>query len=287
MQVSDHMMKLLRAVLLSVAMVLIGILVADVANPPHKAIAQNSGQVGILSQMTPIFSGITATKCSGILPDIGQGSNILFVANTAVGGGVATADFEWSPTGSSPFYTITQANYQDVQATTHVLTMNGYFPNLRTCLTYTSGTYSVWYTATSGPLSYSTPGNGTSGATSPPVCDQVSYVSAANSVITFIGPHPVNTSSDQIVICGISVAYNAATSTGALEFEWSTAQSCSGVTQGFFDYTTSSTPQNYSIPTPQRSLVQSSQFYNYLCVNNSSGATAGLVISWASLVHTS
>jgi hypothetical protein len=249
--------------------------------------AQTSGTVGILSKLTPVWQSATSTQCSKVVQDIGQGSNILFVVDTGGGGGSAVVTLQWSPSnsGQGPFYPITGALYSDIAAqipSTHVLTLNGYFPNLQACLTYTSGTWSAWYTATSGPLSYATAGIGTFGATAPPVCDQWTTSSVPNGTSGVIGPNPVIASTDQVVVCGIAVSFNGTTSAGALNFTWGAA-ACASPTEAFNDLTTAGTPQNYTIPVMFRSFFGVGGIKNFLCVTNTSGATANLLVSWASL----
>lgn len=246
------------------------------------SLAQNAGTIGIQSKLQTAFLTKTATYCSGIFSDIGQGSNILFVVNTAGGGGQSVVDFEWSPTGAAPFYPIVSASYNDLGTSTHVLSTNGYFPNLRTCLTYTSGTWSAWYTSTSGPLSYVTPAVGSNGPVSPPICDKWTTATVPNTTGGFVGPFPLNTSSDTVIVCGIMVSFQGATTAGSLLWEWASSSGCATPTTAFTDYTTASTPQQYAIPVQVRSYVGASVL-NYFCVNNTSGTQIGILINWGSI----
>jgi len=284
MHVSEEFAKVARRSILAFGLILLGFVVSDTISPQQSAQAQNAGTVGIQAQMQPIFVAQTATKCSSIVNDIGQGSNILFVAQTNSGGGQALIDFEWSPTGAAPFYTIQQASYVDYAAATHILTTNGYFPNLRSCLTYTSGTYSAWYSASSGPASFVVPALGTYGPTSPVTCDQTSNLYNLTTATTgFLGPFPINTANDTVVICSITVSFNGATSTGDINFTWAGNNSCASPVEAFFDYTTSGTPQTYVIPTQMHSFFGVGSVRNFLCAANASGATVSMVINWASI----
>ena len=274
-----HMISVKR-VMRSLGLAALAVLVGLVAFG-DSAHGQNSGTVGLLAQLSPVFSAQTATKCSGILPDIGQGSNVLFIVQTSSGGGTAIIDLEWSPTGSAPFYPITQASYNDIATASHQLSTNGYFPNMRSCLTYTGGTWSAWYSASSGPVGPATGSLGTGGLTSPVTCDQSTEVQAATSTTGLAGPAPIN-SGDTIVVCSMTGSFNGATSAGSLNFQWG-GSSCGSLVGAYLAYTTSGTPQSYPIPTQLRSYSGVGGVRNYLCLNNTSGATASVLISWASV----
>ena len=240
--------------------------------------------VAIVSNLSQVFNGVHANTCSPIVKDISQGSNILFVTQTGVGGGTAIFDLEWSPTGVAPFYPIVQALYSDLGTASHVLTTNGYWPNLRSCITgYAAGTYSAWYTSSSGPLSYAAPGVGTLGPSSPPICDQWSNAQVPTATTGWIGPEPEVASTDTVVICGMTISFNGATAAGAVDFQWAVASDCSSPTQADLSYTTANTPQTFNISTGFRSFSGVGGVRNFLCLANTSGATASVLINWMSL----
>ncbi len=279
--------KVIAAAIAVFLLALASIIVGDHFSAPVHA--QTAGTVGILSSERPLLTAATATGCSPIVADIGQGSNIMFVAETDTSGGTAIFDFEWSPSGSSgPWYVITQGKFIDSAANTHSLPLNGYFPNLRVCLnTYTNGTWSAWYTATSGPLSLATPAIGTNGPTSPPLCDQSTATEPiTNGATTFIGPTPVIMATDTVIVCSIAVSFLSAPSTGSLGFEWYSSSACStSPVLALLDYTTASTPQLYTRSTGLRSVVggRLGAISNSLCLINNSGVSVSVTVSWGSI----
>lgn len=286
MHVSEDFARGVR-ILLGCALVLVAALfLVTSINPPGRVQAQNAGVVGIQAKLQAVFPSqpITAAACSPFFNDIGQGSNNLFISDPA--GGAAVIDLEWSPTKVAPFYVISQASYNDATSisSTHVLTANGYFPNMRSCLTtYTSGTWSAWFSAISGPVAYAAPALGSNGQTSPVACDQSSYVPVGTGTNIFLGPQALN-SGNVVYICSVTVSFGAATSAATdLNFTWNTTALCAGPSEAYDALITASTPQTYSIPTQMRSIDFGATVKNFLCVNNTSGATADFLISWASV----
>src|SRR5208337_2585791 len=203
MQVSESFARGICAAAVAALVIALGSVVSDTIQPRHTASAQNSGNVGIQAISVPVFSGATTTRCGGLLPDIGQGSNVLFIAQTAGGGGTATLDLEWSPLNNGTFYPIAQSTYNDSAAATHAISSNGYYPNLRSCLTYTGGTWSAWYLASSGPVSPTAGSLGSNGLSSPPNCDHTTSAVVASTVTGPIGPQPINATNDSVVVCSI------------------------------------------------------------------------------------
>jgi len=273
MQVSEQFTKIVRAL----AMAAVIICLTMLAIPPGHVGAQSAGVVGIQSQMIPVFNAQTATKCSSIFQDIGQGSNLLFI--TSASGGTATFDLEWSPTGSAPFYPIVVANYNDSTGQTHTLPLNSYFPNLRSCLTYTTGTWSAWYTASSGPVGFTTNAIGSNGPATPIVCDQDSTASVTTgSTVSLLGA--VNfTAGTTTVICGLYVSFNGTPTGGSVELGWAASDACSAIANGWQAFTNSSAvdrQMNFQARGPGNITQQP-------CFANTSGVTALVSYSYATV----
>lgn len=286
MHVSDDFARGLRAVLVGALVLVASLFLLTSINPPGHVHAQNAGVVGIQANMLTAYTNKTAPTCSSIFNDIGQGANTLFVVDSAVGGGVVLIDLEWSPTGSAPFYIISQASYSDPASATpitHQLGFGGYYKNLRSCIrSYTSGTWSAYFSEISGPISSAAAAVGTNGPTSPIACDQNAGAPVSTGTTLFLGPQPLNTG-DVVVVCSTTVSFNGATAAGSLIFEWSASSACTAPFTAYINYTNASTPQTYTIPTQLRGLNNTAATANFLCVNNTSGSTASFLLSYASI----
>lgn len=279
MHVPEEFLKVVRASIIAFAVVLAAFLLSDVTSPRHEASAQGSGTIGIQAIEVPVFLNAVANGCSGVLKDIGQGQNTLYVVTTTFTG---TIDLEWTPnpvTTTSTYYPITVASYV-ADAGTHALSVSGYYPNLRSCVSgFTAGEIQAWYSASAGPIGIA-PGFGSSGPTSIPVCDKQGIIQVATST-TGVGPVPVN-SGDVVIVCGYSWSFAAATTTGYIALAFAPTGTCVGDTIVWESYTTSSTPQTLPISLPQRGLGGSGG-YQTVCAINNSGATAYVNISYASV----
>ena len=284
MQVSESFARGICAAAVAALLIALGLVVSDTIQPRHTASAQNAGVVGIQAIMQPAFpanavSRISATTSSSIFQDIGQGYSLLYICNNNFSG---TADLEWSPSGSAPFYPIVTATYA-ADSTCHTISSGAYFPNLRTTVTFTStgiGQFtSAWYTASSGPVSVVPAALGSNGPTSPISCDHNVAVAVATGTTTFSTIGPIN-SGETPVVCAFSYSFNGATSAGNVLLEWATASSCSGAVSDWSLDTLSTTPQN----NVGIGLIRPQQVGNpYLCILNSSGATVLVNFSWASV----
>jgi hypothetical protein len=282
MQVSAEFSKVVRAVILSAGLLLLGFVVSDMFAPRSEVRAQNAGVVGIQAQMQPAFtsagSTITASTHSAIFNDIGQGLNILFFCDNNFSG---TVDLEWSPGNNSTFYQIVSSRYTS-DTGCHTLTTGGYFPNIRATVVFGSTgigeNLSAWYTASSGPISFTAPAMGTNGPGSPISCDQ--NVSVSDFTATTVNAISPLRTGDTIVVCSFSYSFIAATTTGNVTLEWSAVSGCgTGVTSNWETYTLASTPQSNPVAL---SLRPPSSGEN-LCINNTSGATVLFNFSYASV----
>lgn len=246
--------------------------------------AQNAGNVGIYTREIAVFNAQSTSKSSGIFPDFGFGANYLTYCDTNF---IGVIDLEWSPpiTGSptlGPFISLAQASYTSGNADSacHTLQVGGYYPNLRSTLTITGGSVSAWYTASSAPISYVPSGLGTNGPTPPIVCDVDNQISIPTGTTVLIAG-PLN-SGDRVILCGFTVSFNGATSTGNVEIAWSATNACGTLTSpSWAMFTTSATPQTLSSDVQQRTNFPVGD--PYACVTNSSGATVFLSASYASV----
>lgn len=294
MQVSEHFSKVMERVTLAFGLILLGLVVGDLFSPHTPVGAQNSGNVGIQAESITVFSSQTTSAASGgywncgitsgacpVLQDIGQGSNLLFYCNTSFQG---TIDLEWTPppiTPSSVYNVIAQATWNGDSAC-HSLPFGSYFPNLRSRATISSGSISAWYTAISGPVPFAAPAFGTAGPTAPINCDLNYSFAVPNTNIVLVA-NPVATG-DTVVICGMSVSFNGATSAGTIALEWgnSSSSGCGSLSSppSWDAFTTSSTPQYLNVNYQQRSPTVG---HNFGCIVNNSGASAEVAISYASV----
>ena len=260
----------------------------------HAVSAQIAGTVGIQTTLIPVFTAQTSSASSGgywqcsspnstgacpVFQDFGFGANYLTFCTSSF---IGSIDLEWSPssalTSFKPLTTWTSPSSGDTAC--HTLQVGGYFPNLRSSVAMTSGSISAWYTASAAPIPLVTPGLGSNGPTSPVVCDQAAIANittgSTNSVL-----NPTNTG-DTVVICGFSVSFNGATSAGSLVFEFATSGlGCTSPSDVWAAYTTASTPQIFVVPNSIRSSAPAIR--PYFCIVNSSGATANISLSWASV----
>ena len=243
--------------------------------------AQNAGNVGIYTKEIAVFSAQTSTKSSPIFPDFGFGCNDLVYQTAGFSG---TITLEWNPPGTSNYYVLTQANYaiSNPDTASHVLALNGYYPNLRSTVMPAAGSVSAWYTAQAGPCSFASPALGSNGASSPISCDLTAFQAVAPGAQVQMAA-PVLTG-DTLVICGFSWSFNGPTSLGNITLWWANpSPGCSGSasTVAWIGYATASTPQTFAIPFGARTPSPAS--LPLLCAANGAGTSALLVISYASV----
>jgi hypothetical protein len=291
MDVSKEFVTIVRRCAIAFALVLVCFAVGDLVSPHRSALGQGSGTVGIQTTNIPVFSAQASTLSSGgiwqcnnanssgicpVLRDFGFAANFLTFCDSSF---VGSIDLEWSPTNSlTTFYPLSTATYKTADSLCHTLQVGGYFPNLRATVTVTSGSLSAWYTASSAPIPLYAAGIGTNGQTSPVICDNSSVLGVSTGTTGFAFAN-LNTG-DTVVVCNFSVSFGAATSTGTLSLGWANSTACTSAVASWVMETTSSTPQTLPIPVSQRSPVPASQ---YLCITNSSGASAEVSFSWASV----
>ncbi len=282
MQVSADFSRLIRRGIAACVLVALVLIVSDTVSPRHEVLAQNAGTFGIQAQMIPVFSSQAISASSAIFNDIGQGVNILFYCDTSF---IGTVDLEWSPVQGGTYYPLVTANWSVADSKCHTLTVNGYYPQLRSTLTRSAGSMSAWYTSSSGPVGYSPAAIGSNGPTSPASCDDGGTVSIASGstqgVLT-----PIRTG-DVVIVCNFTVSFAAAPSTGTVSIGWSTSISCAGLIGINYDWemnTIAASPQtvvvsNINLRTPL-SLTSANQ---YLCVNNASGVALQFSFNAASV----
>lgn len=255
--------------------------------------AQNSGVVGIATKEIPVFTAQGTTLSSGgswqcngsttpipcpVLPDIGAGCQSL---NYQTSGFVGMIDLEWSIV-ASPYTAIplVQASYSAADtSTSHVLQLGGYYPNLRATVTPTLGTLNAQYTASATGCSFVPTGVGSNGPTAPINCD-LSYVFSNGTGTTAAIVTPIN-AGDTIIICGLTVSFAGATSSGLFAVAWATTTGCSSLSGPSWEIVTeSNTPQIVIDPVAQRAPNSGR---SVACVSNSSGVSVTVAISYASV----
>jgi hypothetical protein len=293
MQISETFATVLRRAAIAFALVLLCFLAGELLSPHRTGLTQGAGTVGIQTTNIPVFSAQTTTASSGgvwqcgsavnaagvcpVFRDFGFAANFLTFCDTSF---VGSIDLEWSPSNNlATFLPLTTATYSGVgDSGCHTLQVGGYFPNLRSTATITSGSVSAWYTASASPIPLYSAGIGSSGQTSPVVCDATGVLAISNGVTGFA--LSALRTGDTVVVCGFSVSFLAATSTGTLALAWASSNACATPTSTWILGTTSGTPQALIVPLSERSPVAT---WQYLCVTNNSGASAELSFSWASV----
>jgi hypothetical protein len=285
MKISEIFAGLLRGAL--VAFIGLIICITVLISNDSRVHAQNAGTVGIYTKQISVFTAQTVKVSSPIFPDFGFAANFLTYCTTGFTG---TIDLEWNPTGAIPYTAVVlvQATYPTATPDTacHTMQVGGYFPNMRSTVIPTvdgsSGSVSAWYTASAGPIPLFSAGIGSNGPSSPILCDRnttSSQTSGGTSTIGFIAPIA---SGDAVVICGFTVSFNGATSAGTVSIEWASSTTACTSLAGSPTWqiqTTSSTPQLLTT-----SLLQRTNSANaYPCLQNSSGATALIAVSYASV----
>jgi hypothetical protein len=285
MDVAEQFLKFLRGLIICALALVMAVCAAH---------GQNSGTVGIQAQMISVFTAQSGTLSSGgiwqcgvssgtcpVFQDIGQGLNVLFFCNAGNVAASYTIDFDFQPVGQTTFQKVTQASYSgDPIGQCHTLQLGAYFPNLRSTLTVATGLVSAWYSASSAPVSYTAPGLGTNGGTSPIACDQNYAVPVATGTSASLLPNNF-TNGQTTVICGMTISFNAATSGGNIELLWASSTSvCSTGNLGWEEFTPASAPQYLTVPLELRGL---SSILQQPCISNSSGATALVTVSLATV----
>lgn len=284
MQVSEQFSKVIGATVASIAVIAAALFIVVCMNPPERVAAQGGGSVGLQSQLIPVFNSVTNSASSPILNDQGQGLNILFFCGSVFPGSI---DLEWTPNpnlASPTYYPLVTASYTSLTNCKQIQ-VGGYWPNLRATVTFTahgSGqAMSAWYSSTAGPVSGLAPALSTNGPTSPVVCDKNITVAATSGGTTWSGIAPgIIGGLNTIVVCGFSYSFSGATS-GAMSAQWGTTSGCASLDAADWTVQTiSTTPQTQPSGIGLRS---SSLARQYLCITNSTGATAQLNFSYASL----
>jgi hypothetical protein len=261
---------------------LVFVLLALVALATH-AHAQNAGNVGIYTREVPVFTAQSTTLSSKIFPDFGFACNFLSYQTTNFTGVITV---EWAPPGTSTYITLTEASFPLGATDTgnHVLSVGGYFPNMRSTVTPSAGSLNAEYTASSAPCPFVATGLGSNGPTPPIVCDRnaIQVVASGSAPVSIASLGPI-LAGDTIVICGLTISTNGTTSAGTFGILWanSAANCTTAIASTWGEYVTANTPQLFTVLVPQRAYFPQST--PYPCFQNSSGASAEISISYASV----
>lgn len=245
--------------------------------------AQNAGTVGIYTREVQVFNAQAANASCGVyqngacsapvFPDFGFGCNFLSIQNSSFTG---TIDVEWSPTGSAPFFPLAFATY-GIDSGYHTLQVGGYYPNMRSTLTWSHGSLSAWYSAQSGPCPVFGSGLSTNGQTSPVLCQANMVISVATGTTALLAA-PVNTG-DTLVICGFTISFQAAPSSGTVQLIAAPSNACTSFATGPWEsYTSTNSDLDLIVPIQQFFAAGS-----YACLINSSGVTALVSFGYASV----
>jgi hypothetical protein len=278
MHVSEHFSGFVRAVLLGALVIGLSLFLVTSINPPGRVQAQNAGVVGILARFIPVFTAATTSQSSKILSDIGQGVNILRFCDT---GFVGTIDLEFQPNSGAAFQSLVGSTYNG-DSSCHSLTVNGYFPNLRSTLTISAGTVSAWYSASSGPAAYNSGALGTTGPVIPILCDENGFGEGLTGVVTNLSIGGGIFTGNTTQLCLTSLSFNGTTGAGKVQIGFATSTSCTSPLFFWEILTTASTPQTV----PLNAQVRNPQYvgggpYLFPCMSNTSGATASISYGYA------
>jgi hypothetical protein len=262
--------------------------------------AQNNGTVGIATGEIAVFTNQASGASSGgtwgcynpatmttpnpcaVFPDHGYAANYLTYCTTGFTG---TIDLEWQPTGSATYITLAQASYSVQDNACHTLPAGGFFPNMRSTMTRITGSLSAWYTASAAPIPLVPTGLGSNGPSAPIVCDQTAIQTISTGNTSFTGAGPIQ-STDTVVLCAFTISFAQAPTSGSLGISWApAASSCAlgGSPNTWQAFTTSATPQLFTVLLQQRSSGLVAGGDQYACFSNASGVNATISISYASV----
>jgi hypothetical protein len=205
--------------------------------------AQFLGTVANQTVSVTVFTNQSANVNSPVLQNLGQSTHLLAYCTTGFSG---TISLQAGPGGSfSNATTIASASYGQNSVTDtgcHVLQAGGYYDGVRVAVSnYGAGSISAWYTAVAAPIEFAAAALGSNGPTSPVACDKTIIIQPAQSTTTtlvgvFAGAN--------IYICGMSISFGAATTTGTVVLEEGTAAGCASVVQTLWQLQVlSTTPQ--------------------------------------------
>ena len=171
---------------------------------------QNAGQTGTQTITIQLANNSSATGRI-VVPAkalIGAGAHYFTYCTSASGfSGIA----EQSPDGNTSHFVPMSTVYGVPPATINgnpcaVVPMGGYFDHPAfNVLSVSGGTFSLWYSASTGPVPIFPTAASSSGAATPPVCDQAAGVNASGLVLAAPGNSGVS-----IHICSITVSFQAA-----------------------------------------------------------------------------
>jgi len=258
----------LRAVALAAVVFLIIVAVCACSH------AQNSGTVGIQAELIPVFSAANSTRSSSIFKDIGQGIQVLRYCGTNFTGSI---NLEWSPTGTAPFFPLVTAS-QTADSNCHPLSTSLYWPNMRSTVTVSSGSVSAWYSAVSGPSTFTPAAIGTNGPISPAGCD---LNGVGNFAQNTTGALLNGSAGTNVYICNLVFSFAGATTTGTITISYSSSVACTGLTTLWELNITANTPQTLSFGSGLGSIIKAPTGQT-VCVTTT-GITSNVLISpsWA------
>jgi hypothetical protein len=244
---------------------------------PRRAHAQFLGYVADQSVAQVVFTAQAANGASGILNNIGQASHFVLYCDTGFKG---TLNLEASPDGtfSTPIVIATATYGQNgvVDNACHVLQAGGYYQTVRLrMLNYVAGSMNAWYTAIGAPISVSPTAFNSNGATAPVACDNASFQNALASATTALQNLLAGT---RIYLCGFTLSFSAATTTGTLRIGYGTDNSCSGFFALWGMNVTASSPQFVSFGGPLGALLSTPAVGQSLCMSIG-GITASTAVS--------
>jgi hypothetical protein len=236
--------------------------------PISNAHAQNAGNTGTQT----IAQAVTYTAdISPIFRNVGQSAHFLAYCLAAFQGSI---DLEVSFDGTTNWMPIALASYPTVSGGCNILQAGGYYQNIRSVRTVGAGSFTAFYSASSGPISYAATGISNVGPTPPTVCNaQNSGILVANATTSSFIPSGTNAAT-RLYICSFALSFNGATAAGSVKLQMST-NSCAGTFDKWTIITTANTPQ--LIQFAFNSAIVGGQGDNAFCLTNNSGAS----VEWA------
>ncbi|MGH9501679.1 MAG: hypothetical protein ACRD20_02380 [Terriglobales bacterium] len=243
---------------------------------------QNAGNTGTFTAAQPVFINQTATTCSAIVKNIGQSSHFLqYYASGEAGGFAGSIDLEES-FDSLHWTQMALANLSIGTGDSGILQAGGYYQNVRSCITVTSGTLSAWYSSSSGPVAFTSPATNSVGTTSPTACDlSVVATIASGATVQLIAE-----GSRTLAVCEVLVSFDAATAAGNVQLGFRDpppAADCTGFSPLWQLDTLATTPQVLPYGAPLGAFTRAPAPARGMCGKNTSGANLTIAISYTRL----
>lgn len=236
---------------------------------------QNNGNTGTatIAQQVTYTAGV-----SQVFRNVGQSAHFLTFCLTGwTGTGIV---LEESFDGTTNWTTIAFTSGPTSGNGCGVLQAGGYYQNVRSRAGTLGGTIVAFYSATSGPISFSATGVGSQGPRAPTACDKSATVDVANTATGLVITGFPDTGGE-FRVCGYTISFNGATAAGSYQFVTANDNTCAGPVTVWPAFTTAATPQTVVMGSGLGQLFKPNGIV--LCFTNNSGAIARVNVAWANV----